>query len=137
MPMIFAFNKIDKPGANADKIREQLSAMNILVEEWGGKFQSQEISAKKGLNIDALLEKVLLESDMLDLKANPDKRAVGTVIESTLDKGRGYVTTLLVEAGTLRIGDAILAGHHSGIHEAMPPGCGYPSQDVERTTGGC
>jgi translation initiation factor IF-2 len=119
VPMIFAFNKIDKPGANADKIREQLSAMNILVEEWGGKFQSQEISAKKGLNIDALLEKVLLESDMLDLKANPEKRAVGTVIESALDKGRGYVTTLLVESGTLRIGDAILAGHHSGRVKAM------------------
>jgi translation initiation factor IF-2 len=119
VPMIFAFNKIDKPGANADKIREQLSAMNILVEEWGGKFQSQEISAKKGLNIDALLEKVLLESDMLDLKANPEKRAVGTVIESALDKGRGYVTTLLVEAGTLRVGDAILAGHNSGRVKAM------------------
>jgi translation initiation factor IF-2 len=119
VPMIFAFNKIDKPGANADKIREQLSAMNILVEEWGGKFQSQEISAKKGLNIDALLEKVLLESDLLDLKANPDKRAVGTVIESALDKGRGYVTTLLVESGTLRIGDAILAGHYSGRVKAM------------------
>jgi translation initiation factor IF-2 len=119
VPMIFAFNKIDKPGANSDKIREQLSAMNILVEEWGGKFQTQEISAKKGLNIDALLEKVLLESDMLDLKANPDKRAVGTVIESALDKGRGYVTTLLVEAGTLRVGDAILAGHHSGRVKAM------------------
>jgi translation initiation factor IF-2 len=119
VPMIFAFNKIDKAGANSDKIREQLSAMNILVEEWGGKFQSQEISAKKGLNIDALLEKVLLESDMLDLKANPDKRAVGTVIESALDKGRGYVTTLLVESGTLRIGDAILAGHTSGRVKAM------------------
>jgi translation initiation factor IF-2 len=119
VPMIFAFNKIDKPGANADKIREQLSAMNILVEEWGGKFQSQEISAKKGLNIDALLEKVLLESDLLDLKANPNKRAVGTVIESTLDKGRGYVTTLLVESGTLKIGDAILAGHFSGRVKAM------------------
>ena len=119
VPMIFAFNKIDKPGANSDKIREQLSAMNILVEEWGGKFQSQEISAKKGLNIDALLEKVLLESDLLDLKANPNKRAVGTVIESTLDKGRGYVTTLLVESGTLKIGDAILAGHFSGRVKAM------------------
>ena len=93
--------------------------MNILVEEWGGKFQSQEISAKKGLNIDALLEKVLLESDLLDLKANPNKRAVGTVIESTLDKGRGYVTTLLVESGTLKIGDAILAGHFSGRVKAM------------------
>ena len=119
VPMIFAFNKIDKPGANSDKIREQLSAMNILVEEWGGKFQSQEISAKKGLNIDSLLEKVLLESDLLDLKANPNKRAVGTVIESTLDKGRGYVTTLLVESGTLKIGDAILAGHFSGRVKAM------------------
>jgi translation initiation factor IF-2 len=119
VPMIFAFNKIDKAGANSDKIREQLSAMNILVEEWGGKFQSQEISAKKGLNIDALLEKVLLESDLLDLKANPNKRAVGTVIESTLDKGRGYVTTLLVESGTLKIGDAILAGHYSGRVKAM------------------
>jgi translation initiation factor IF-2 len=119
VPMVFAFNKIDKPGANADKIREQLSAMNILVEEWGGKFQTQEISAKKGLNIDALLEKVLLESDMLDLKANPNKRAVGTVIESALDKGRGYVTTLLVESGTMRVGDAILAGHNSGRVKAM------------------
>lgn len=119
VPMIFAFNKIDKPGANSDKIREQLSAMNILVEEWGGKFQTQEISAKKGLNIDALLEKVLLEADILDLKANPDRRAVGTVIESALDKGRGYVTTLLVESGTLRVGDAILAGHYSGKVKAM------------------
>jgi translation initiation factor IF-2 len=119
VPMIFAFNKIDKPGANSDKIREQLSAMNILVEEWGGKFQTQEISAKKGLNIDALLEKVLLEADLLDLKANPDRRAVGTVIESALDKGRGYVTTLLVESGTLRVGDAILAGHYSGKVKAM------------------
>lgn len=119
VPMIFAFNKIDKPGANADKIREQLSGMNILVEEWGGKFQSQEISAKKGLNIDQLLEKVLLESDLLDLKANPKKRATGTVIESALDKGRGYVTTLLVEGGTLKIGDPILAGHHSGRVKAM------------------
>jgi translation initiation factor IF-2 len=119
VPMIFAFNKIDKPGANADKIREQLSGMNILVEEWGGKFQSQEISAKKGLNIDLLLEKVLLEADLLDLKANPKKRATGTVIESALDKGRGYVTTLLVEGGTLRIGDPILAGHYSGRVKAM------------------
>jgi translation initiation factor IF-2 len=119
VPMIFAFNKIDKPGANSDKIREQLSGMNILVEEWGGKFQSQEISAKKGLNIDSLLEKVLLESDLLDLKANPKKRATGTVIESTLDKGRGYVTTLLVEGGTLHVGDPILAGHFSGRVKAM------------------
>ena len=119
VPMIFAFNKVDKPDANPDKIREQLSAMNILVEEWGGKFQSQEISAKKGLNIDALLEKVLLEADLLELKANPNKRASGTVIESALDKGRGYVTTLLVEGGTLSVGDAILAGHNSGRVKAM------------------
>jgi len=119
VPMIFAINKVDKPDAAPDRIREQLSAMNILVEEWGGKFQSQEISAKKGLNIEALLEKVLLESDMLELKANPNKRASGTVIESALDKGRGYITTLLVEGGTLRVGDAILAGHNSGRVKAM------------------
>ncbi len=119
VPMIFALNKVDKPDANPDKIREQLSAMNILVEEWGGKFQSQEISAKKGMNIDLLLEKVLLEADLLELKANPSKRAVGTVIESALDKGRGYVTTLLVEGGTLRVGDPILAGHNSGRVKAM------------------
>lgn len=119
VPMIFAFNKVDKPEANPDRLREQLAAMNILVEEWGGKFQSQEISAKKGMNVDALLEKVLLEADLLDLKANPSKRAIGTVIESALDKGRGYVTTLLVEAGTLRVGDAILAGHYSGRVKAM------------------
>ncbi len=114
VPMVFAFNKIDKPGASADKIREQLSQMNILVEEWGGKFQSQEISAKKGTGIDQLLEKVLLESDLLDLKADPGKRAHGVVIESTLEQGRGYVTTLLVDAGTLRKGDIILAGQFSG-----------------------
>jgi len=119
VPMIFAINKVDKPDASPDRIREQLSAMNILVEEWGGKFQSQEISAKKGMNIDTLLDKVLLESDMLELKANPTKRAVGTVIESSLDKGRGYVTTLLVSGGTLRVGDAILAGHTSGRVKAM------------------
>jgi translation initiation factor IF-2 len=119
VPMIFAINKVDKPDAQPDRIREQLSAMNILVEEWGGKFQSQEISAKKGMNIDSLLEKVLLEADMLDLKANPKKRAVGTVIESSLDKGRGYVTTVLVSGGTLRIGDAIIAGQFSGRVKAM------------------
>ncbi len=119
VPMIFAINKVDKPDASPDRIREQLSAMNILVEEWGGKYQSQEISAKKGINIDVLLDKVLLEADMLELKANPKKRAVGTVIESSLDKGRGYVTTVLVSAGTLRIGDAILAGHTSGRVKAM------------------
>ncbi len=119
VPMIFALNKIDKPDANPDRIREQLSAMNILVEEWGGKYQSQEVAAKKGLNIDALLEKVILEAELLDLKANPNKRAVGTIIESSLDKGRGYVATLLVEGGTLRIGDPILAGQWSGRVKAM------------------
>ncbi len=114
VPMVFAFNKIDKPSANADKIREELSQMNILVEEWGGKYQTQEISAKKGMNIELLLEKVLLESEILDLKADPGKRAQGVVIESTLEQGRGYVTTLLVNGGTLRKGDVILAGQHSG-----------------------
>jgi translation initiation factor IF-2 len=118
-PIIFAFNKIDRPGANADKVREQLSAMNILVEEWGGKYQTQEISAKTGLNIELLLEKVLLEAELLELKANPNKRAVGTVIESALDKGRGIVTTVLVQAGTLRVGDPILAGCYSGRVKAL------------------
>jgi translation initiation factor IF-2 len=119
VPMVFAINKVDKPEAQPDRIREQLSAMNILVEEWGGKFQSQEISAKKGMNVDSLLEKVLLEADMLELKANAKKRAVGTVIESSLDKGRGYVTTVLVSGGTLRVGDAIIAGQYSGRVKAM------------------
>jgi translation initiation factor IF-2 len=119
LPIVFAFNKIDKPGANTDKIREQLAAMNILVEEWGGKYQTQEISAKSGLNVDKLLEKVLLEAEILDLKANPNKRAVGTVIEAQLDKGRGYVATVLVEAGTLRVGDPILAGSYSGRVKAL------------------
>lgn len=119
VPIVFAINKIDKVGANPDKIREGLSAMNILVEEWGGKFQCQEISAKKGLNIDNLLEKVLLEAEMLQLKANPDKRASGTIIESTLDKGRGYTATILVENGTLRVGDVVLAGCFSGRVKAM------------------
>lgn len=118
-PIIFAFNKIDKPGANADKVREQLAAMNILVEEWGGKYQSQEISAKTGLNVDLLLEKVLLEAELMDLKANPNKRAVGTVIEAALDKGRGIVTTVLVQAGTLHVGDPILAGCYSGRVKAL------------------
>ncbi len=118
-PMIFAYNKIDKPDANPDRIREQLSAMNILVEEWGGKFQSQEIAAKKGLNIDKLLEKVVLEAEMLDLKANPNKRAHGTIIEASLDKGRGFITTCLVSSGTMRIGDPILAGQWSGRVRAM------------------
>lgn len=119
VPMIFAINKIDKDGANPDKIREQLSAMNILVEEWGGKYQCQEISAKKNLNIDELLDKVLLEAEILDLKANPNKNAIGTVIESSLDKGKGYVTNILVEAGTLRIGDVVLVGRHYGRVRAM------------------
>jgi translation initiation factor IF-2 len=117
--MVFAFNKIDKPGANADKIREELSAMNILVEDWGGKFQSQEISAKKGLNIDELLEKVLLESEMMELKANPDRLAKGTVIEATQERGRGIVCTLLVQNGTLRVGDHMIAGSQYAKVRAM------------------
>ena len=119
VPMIFAINKIDKPGANPDKIREQLSAMNILVEDWGGKYQVQEISARQNLNIDALLDKVLLEAELLDLHANPAKNAVGTVIESSLDKGKGYVTNMLVESGTMRIGDVILVGRYHGRVRAM------------------
>lgn len=119
VPMIFAINKIDKPGANSERIREQLANMNLLVEDWGGKYQCQEISAKQGLNVDKLLEKILLESDLLDLKANSDKRAIGTVIESSLDKGRGYLATVLVQAGTMRVGDIILSGSHSGKLKAM------------------
>jgi translation initiation factor IF-2 len=119
VPIVIAINKIDKPGANPDKIREALSQMNILVEEWGGKYQCQEISAKKGQNIDALLDKVLLEAEMLNLKANPNKNATGTVIESELDKGRGYISTILVEAGTLNVGDTVLAGCFSGKVKAL------------------
>ncbi|WP_410221955.1 translation initiation factor IF-2 [Pedobacter sp.] len=119
VPLVFAFTKIDKPGANSDRIREQLSTMNILVEDWGGKYQSQEISSKSGLNVDLLLDKVLLEAELLELKANADKRAVGTVIEATLDKGRGIVTTVLVQGGTLRVGDPILAGSYSGKVKAL------------------
>ncbi|MDT3403964.1 translation initiation factor IF-2 [Mucilaginibacter terrae] len=119
VPIIFAYNKIDRPGANPDKIREQLSMMNILVEEWGGKYQTQEISAKSGLNVNLLLEKILLEAELLELKANPNKRAVGNVIEAALDKGRGIVTTVLVQAGTLRVGDPILAGSYSGRVKAL------------------
>ena len=118
-PMIFAINKIDKPAANPDKIREQLSQMNILVEDWGGKYQCQEISAKQGIGIEELLDKVLLEADMLELKANPNKKAVGTVIESSLDKGRGYLATILVQAGTLRVGDVMLSGCYTGKVKAM------------------
>jgi translation initiation factor IF-2 len=119
VPMIFAINKIDKDGANSKKIYEQLSQMNILVEEWGGKFQSQELAAKMGLNIDKLLEKILLEAEMLDLKANPDKEASGTIIEASLDKGRGYVATILVENGTLHPGDLVVSGQYYGRVKAM------------------
>ena len=119
VPMVFAINKIDKDGANPDKIKEELATMNYLVEEWGGKYQSQDISAKKGLNVDELMEKVLLEAELLDLKANPDRKATGSVIESSLDKGRGYVATVLVQNGTLRQGDVVLAGTHWGKIKAM------------------
>ena len=119
VPMVFAINKVDKPGSNADKIKEQLSTMNILVEEWGGKYQCQEISAKQNLNIDELLEKILLEAEMLDLKANPNRSAVGTVIESSLDIGKGYVTNMLIEKGTLSIGDVVLVGRNHGKIKAM------------------
>ncbi len=119
VPMVFAINKIDKPSANPDKIKEELANMNYMVEDWGGKYQSQEISAKNGLNIEELLEKVLLEAELLELKANPNKRASGTIIESTLDKGRGFVATILVEEGSLRVGDILLAGHHTGHVKAM------------------
>ena len=119
VPMVFAINKIDKPGAQPDKIKEQLSQMNILVEDWGGKYQCQEISAKKGIGVEELLDKVLLEADMLDLKANPNKKAVGTVIESSLDKGRGYLATILVQGGTLHTGDIMLSGCFTGKVKAM------------------
>ena len=117
--MVFAINKIDKPGANPDKIREDLANMNLLVEDWGGKYQCQEISAKKGIGVDELLEKVLLEAEFLDLKANPNRLAKGTVIESALDKGRGYVAKILVQNGTLKIGDMVLAGTTFGKVKAM------------------
>ena len=119
VPMVFAINKIDKPGANADKIREDLANMNLLVEEWGGKYQCQEISAKKGLGVQELLEKVLLEAEMLDLKANPNRKATGSIIESSLDKGRGYVSTVLVSNGTLKVGDIVIAGTSHGRIKAM------------------
>ena len=119
VPMVFAINKIDKPGANPDKIREDLANMNLLVEEWGGKYQCQEISAKKGIGVDELLEKVLLEAEMLDLKANPNRKATGSIIESSLDKGRGYVSTVLVSNGTLKVGDVVLAGTSFGRIKAM------------------
>jgi translation initiation factor IF-2 len=119
VPMIFAINKVDKPNARPEKIKEELAGMNLLVEDWGGKYQSQEISAKTGQGVDELLEKVLLESEILELKANPDKNAMGSVIEASLDKGRGYVSTIMVQAGTLRIGDVMLAGQHYGRVKAM------------------
>ncbi|MBO5592186.1 MAG: translation initiation factor IF-2 [Prevotella sp.] len=119
VPMVFAINKIDKPGANPDKIREDLANMNLLVEEWGGKYQCQEISAKKGIGVDELLEKVLLEAEMLDLKANPNRKATGSIIESSLDKGRGYVSTVLVSNGTLKVGDVVIAGSAWGKIKAM------------------
>ncbi len=119
VPIIFAINKIDKPTANPDRIREELASMNFLVEEWGGKYQSQEISAKSGTNIDLLLEKILLQAEMLELKANPDKLALGTIIESSLDKGRGFVATVLVKAGTLKLGDVVIAGSCYGHIKAM------------------
>ncbi len=119
VPIVFAINKIDKPGANPEKIKEELANMNFLVEEWGGKYQSQDISAKKGVNIHELMEKVLLEAEMLELKANPDKNATGTIIESSLDRGRGYVATLLVQSGTLAVGDIVLAGQYFGHVKAM------------------
>ena len=119
VPIVFAINKVDKPHANPEKIKEELANMNYLVEDWGGKYQSQDISAKKGVGVEELLEKVLLEADLLDLKANPKKRAVGSIIESSLDKGRGYVSTVLVENGTLQMGDIVLAGTHHGRIKAM------------------
>ncbi len=119
VPIVFAINKIDKPHANPDKIKEELASMNYLIEDWGGKYQSQDISAKKGLGVEDLMEKVLLEAEMLELKANPNRRAVGSIIESSLDKGRGYVATVLVQNGTLNVGDIILAGTHYGKVKAM------------------
>ena len=119
VPIVFAINKVDKPAANPDKIKEELAAMNFLVEEWGGKYQSQDISAKQGIGVEELLEKVLLEAEMLELKANPDRKATGSIIESSLDKGRGYVATVLVSNGTLRVGDIVLAGTHYGKIKAM------------------
>ena len=119
VPIVFAINKIDKPGADPNRIKNELAQMNLLVEEWGGKFQSQDISAKQGTSVDELLEKILLEADILDLKANPNKRAIGTVIEASLDKGRGYVSKMLVQSGTLKIGDPMVAGEHAGKVKAM------------------
>ena len=134
VPIVIAINKIDKEGANPDKVREELSQMNILVEDWGGKFQCQEISAKNGINIEELLEKVLLEAELLELKANPDKNAVGTIIESSLDKGRGYVTTVLVQSGTMRVGDVIVAGCYSGKVRALQDERGHNIKEAGPAT---
>jgi translation initiation factor IF-2 len=137
VPMIFAINKMDKDGANPEGVRTQLSEMNVLVESWGGKFQDQEISAKKGLGVDELLEKILLEADMMDLKANPNRLSSGTVIEAALDKGRGYVATVLVTAGTLNVGDFLVAGSNYGKIKAMYDHTGskvikvYPGEPVQ------
>jgi translation initiation factor IF-2 len=134
VPIVFAINKIDKPGANPEKIKEQLANMNFMTEDWGGKYQSQEISAKAGTNVDQLLEKVLLEAELLELKANPDKRASGTVVESELDKGRGYITTILVQSGTLKMGDIVLAGTHYGHVKAMNNERGKPIREAGPAT---
>ncbi len=134
VPMIFAFNKIDKPGANPDKVREELSQMNILVEDWGGEHQAQEISAKNGTNIDELLEKVQLQAELLELKANPKKDALGTIVEAKLDKGRGYVSSILVQAGTLEVGDFMVAGQHFGKVKAMFDERGNPRSDAGPST---
>ncbi|MCC5918169.1 MAG: translation initiation factor IF-2 [Cryomorphaceae bacterium] len=134
VPIIFAINKIDKPGANPEKVKESLANMNLLVEDWGGKIQSQEISALKGINISELLDKVLLEAELLELKANPNRNANGTVVEATLDKGRGYVTTLLVQRGTLKVGDVLLAGQYSGRVRAMMDERGKPIKEAGPST---
>lgn len=134
VPMIFAINKVDKPNSNPNKIKEELANMNLLVEDWGGKYQSQEISAKTGQGIEELLEKVLLEAEILELKANPNKNAVGTVVEASLDKGRGYVTTIMVQAGTLKVGDVILAGQHYGRVKAMFDHLGKKVEAAEPST---
>ena len=134
VPIVFAINKIDKPDANPEKVKEELAQMNLLVEDWGGKVQSHDISAKTGLGVDELLEKVMLEAELLELKANPDKNATGTVVEALLDKGKGYVSTILVEAGTLKIGDYILAGKHSGKVKAMHDERGNSVKDAVPST---
>lgn len=134
VPIVFAINKIDKPNANPDKIKEGLANMNLLVEDWGGKIQSQDISAKTGQGVDELLEKVLLEAEILELKANPNRYANGTVVEAFLDKGRGYVSTILVQGGTLKVGDYVLAGQHSGKVKAMQDERGNVVKEVGPST---